>query len=318
MFTRCSTDDLLGLVSPLPKALEVPQITVFELEEALAIEPENLILIDIRRPCEYETIRFSGAELIPFADFLHGNGVAEVKALLRNRHPATKLIVYCTAGVSSDEAVELLRGAGIEALSLKGGMRNWQHRIQPFHHQSIEIGNPMASNLQQAIAPKTQKRLCMSAMAVLTVGLLGWETRQLVHHPDPLRPLLAAGMPLQLLKNVPYLGRAVRAAELPQITAAMLKQKMDRRDQDYLLVDVRSPEEYQAAKIPGALSIPETEIQAGQGIERVKRLLHGRQLFVYCTSGYRSAKALMRLQEAGVSGIQLQGGLEEWGRAIGS
>jgi rhodanese-related sulfurtransferase len=324
MFTRCSTESLpTYLTHPLPEEIPVPQITVFELEEALATEPENLVLIDIRRHCEYETIRFSGAELIPFTHFLHGNGVAEVKAILSDRRcsvmrsPAPKLIVYCTMGVSSDEAVELLRQSGISALSLKGGMRAWQYRIQPFHHHYIEIAHTMAPKIVNAIAPR-KKALCISALAILAVGFMGWETRELMHNPDPLRPLLAAGVPLQLLENVPYLGRAVRAAELPQITVSTLKQKMDRHDGDFVLLDVRSPEEYQAARIPGAVSVPMTEIQSGKGIEQVKTLLHGRQLLVYCTSGYRSAKALMRLQEAGLSGIQIKGGIQEWDRAIGS
>jgi rhodanese-related sulfurtransferase len=320
MFTRCSTESLPMQVtfSNFPEEIPIPQITVFELEEALATEPENIVLIDIRRHCEYETIRFSGAELIPFTHLLHGNGVAEVKAILNERRPpSTKLIIYCTAGVSSDEAVELLRQSGISALSLKGGMRAWQHRIQPFHHHYIEIGNTTAPKIVNAIAPR-KKALCMSAMAILAVGFMGWETRELVHNPEPLRPLLAAGVPLQLLENVPYFGRAVRAAELPQITVSTLKQKMDHHDGDYVLIDVRSPEEYQAAKIPGAVSVPVTEIQSGRGIEQLKTLLHGRQLFVYCTSGYRSAKALMQLQEAGLSGIQIKGGIQEWHRAIGS
>jgi rhodanese-related sulfurtransferase len=332
MFTRCSTDSLLMRLSAstLPEEIEVPQIDVFELEELLATEAENLILIDVRYRCEYENIRFGGAELIPFSDFLNGNGVAQVKAVLAERrcsvvlshHTPVKLVIYCTAGVRSAEAVELLQESGIEAFNLKGGLRVWQQRIQPFHHQYLEIRttrkNTMASTpVKWAIAPKT-KALCLSGMAVLAMGFMGWETRQLVHNPDPLRPLLAAGVPLQLFENVPFFGRAVQAAELPQMTVADLKQKIDHQDGDYVLVDVRSPEEYQASKIPGAVSIPVTEIQSGKGVEEVKTLLHGRKLIVYCTSGYRSAKALMELKHAGLSGVQIKGGISEWEKAIGS
>jgi rhodanese-related sulfurtransferase len=336
MFTRCSTDSLLMRLSAstLPEEIEVPQIDVFELEELLATEPENLVLIDVRYHCEYEDVRFDGAELIPFSDFLKGNGVAQVKAALAERrcsvvlsrhavhvHPV-KLIIYCTAGVRSAEAVELLQESGIEAFNLTGGLRVWQQRIQPFHHQYLEMGNTRKSTMaptpvKRAIAPKT-KALCLSGMAVLAMGFMGWETRQLVHNPDPLRPLLAAGVPLQVFENVPFFGRAVQAAELPQMTVADLKQKIDHQDGDYVLVDVRSPEEYQAAKIPGAVSIPVAEIQSGKGIDQVKTLLHGRKLIVYCTSGYRSAKALMELKHAGLSGVQIKGGISEWEKAIGS
>jgi rhodanese-related sulfurtransferase len=348
MFTRCSTAHLLTRLSvnASSEETEVPQIDVFELEEALAIEAENLVLIDIRDHQEYEAVRFSKAELIPVADFLKENGVAgiaQVRAILRERQcsigtampppqgdGSTRLIIYCTAGVGSVEVVERLRQSGMDAFNLKGGIRAWQQRIQPFHHQYLEIGNMrknlMASTpikgaltepLLRRIAPK-RKALWMSGMAILAIGFMGLETRQLVHNPDPLRPMLAAGVPLQWLEGVPFFGRAVRAAELPQMTVTDLKQKINHHDGDYVLVDVRSPEEYQAAKIPGAVSIPVDDIQAGKGVEKVKTLLHGRKLIVYCTSGYRSAKALMRLQEEGLSGIQIKGGISEWERAIGS
>jgi adenylyltransferase/sulfurtransferase len=47
-------------------------------------------------------------------------------------------------------------------------------------------------------------------------------------------------------------------AEIPTITVHQLKQMIDQGASDYVLVDVRNPEEYTIARIPGSTLIPHT------------------------------------------------------------
>lgn len=63
-----------------------------------------------------------------------------------------------------------------------------------------------------------------------------------------------------------------------------------------ILVDVRSPQEYEEGHMEGAISIPEYEIK-----KKVKVLLQNKEkaIIVYCSSGGRSKKAKEELKNMG-------------------
>lgn len=73
------------------------------------------------------------------------------------------------------------------------------------------------------------------------------------------------------------------------LTSTELRDHMKaHRESDYVLIDVRQAEEYQAGHIAGALHMPLSEIESRS--EELKRL-SGRDLVFYCRSGARSARA---------------------------
>ena len=82
---------------------------------------------------------------------------------------------------------------------------------------------------------------------------------------------------------------------------------MDRGD-DFFLLDVREPNEYQICKIQGAKLIPLGEVS-----QRTGELDRDRDLIVHCKMGARSAKAVSLLQERGFTRARnLKGGILEW------
>lgn len=97
-----------------------------------------------------------------------------------------------------------------------------------------------------------------------------------------------------------------------EISATELKQKMD-AGEDVQLVDVRNPDEYAFAKIPGAKLIP-----LGEVISRMKELDPDRELILQCKMGGRSAKALEMLRAAGYAGPMknLRGGITAWSNEV--
>ncbi|MEN9251634.1 MAG: molybdopterin-synthase adenylyltransferase MoeB [Thermostichales cyanobacterium BF4_bins_65] len=99
-----------------------------------------------------------------------------------------------------------------------------------------------------------------------------------------------------------------------EITVHDLKARMD-AGQDFVLVDVRNPNEYDLCRIPGSVLIPLPEIEQGPGVEKVRAALNGSELIVHCKSGMRSAKALGILAQAGIKGKNLKGGILAWGDA---
>lgn len=75
------------------------------------------------------------------------------------------------------------------------------------------------------------------------------------------------------------------------------------------VIDVRPPEEYAAAHIPGALSIPLGELKA-----RLKELPKGRAVVAYCRGPYcvMSAEAVEKLRKKGFEAHRLEQGVVDW------
>jgi adenylyltransferase/sulfurtransferase len=97
------------------------------------------------------------------------------------------------------------------------------------------------------------------------------------------------------------------------ISAPELAGRLARRaagEEDFLLVDVREPNEWDIVSIPGADLIPLGEFSSG---EALAKLPHGIPLVVMCKSGVRSARAAEVLLEAGhVDVDNLEGGVLAW------
>lgn len=103
---------------------------------------------------------------------------------------------------------------------------------------------------------------------------------------------------------------------MQEITVQDLQEILQSQADQYLLVDVRNPNEYEVAKIPGSVLVPLSEIESGEGIQTIKNLLDGKQLIAHCKMGGRSAKALAALESAGISGINVKGGINAWSQEI--
>jgi len=137
-----------------------------------------------------------------------------------------------------------------------------------------------------------------------------------IYHPNSLKPLIQAGLPLDSLSSIPVIGDSIRAAEAPQISVQALKQLIDSKAANFILVDVRTPEEYSDAHIPGAVSIPLAEIEQGIGIAKIKALTPSHQVITYCTAGKRSNKALELLRKARIQSSNVNGGIRDWRKQI--
>jgi sulfur-carrier protein adenylyltransferase/sulfurtransferase len=86
-----------------------------------------------------------------------------------------------------------------------------------------------------------------------------------------------------------------------------VKQKIDRGD-NFVLVDVREPHEYQICKIPQAKLIPLGDVQ-----KRMNELNTSDEIVMHCKSGARSAKAVEMLKQAGFKRVRnMKGGILAW------
>lgn len=96
-----------------------------------------------------------------------------------------------------------------------------------------------------------------------------------------------------------------------EVTVTEVKAKLERGD-DFDILDVRNPEEWEICHIDGAKLIPLSELPA-----RMHELDSSRDIVVHCKSGARSAKAVALLREAGFRKIKnVRGGIIEWAKTI--
>ncbi|GGU66331.1 adenylyltransferase/sulfurtransferase MoeZ [Lentzea flava] len=106
---------------------------------------------------------------------------------------------------------------------------------------------------------------------------------------------------------------AQQAAAGNTITPLELKHKQE-SGEDFLLVDVREPHEYEIVKIPGSVLIPKDKILSG---EALSELPQDKPLVLHCKSGARSAEALAALHKAGFKdAVHVGGGVLAWAREV--
>jgi len=143
--------------------------------------------------------------------------------------------------------------------------------------------------------------------------------RELKLRPNPVRPVIDKLIDYEEFCGIPQAKAAEEKekASMQEMTVTELKQLLDQGAEGYLLIDVRNPNEYQIAKIPGAVLVPLPDIENGDGVEKVKELLNGHKLIAHCKMGGRSAKALGILKEkAGIDGINVKGGITAWSKEV--
>jgi molybdopterin/thiamine biosynthesis adenylyltransferase/pimeloyl-ACP methyl ester carboxylesterase/rhodanese-related sulfurtransferase len=97
------------------------------------------------------------------------------------------------------------------------------------------------------------------------------------------------------------IGSTISAKDL----AAMME-----RGEDFYLVDVREPNEYEIVSIPGATLIPKGEFLSGAALSDLPQ---DKQIVLHCKSGARSAEVLAVLKDAGFKdAVHVGGGVLAW------
>ncbi len=107
--------------------------------------------------------------------------------------------------------------------------------------------------------------------------------------------------------------QALTAAQNSTISVRELKEMMD-SDTDFLLIDVREPNEFEIIRIPGSVLIPKQQILDGSALASLPQT---RQIVLHCKSGARSAECLAVIKAAGFAdAVHVGGGVLAWQREI--
>jgi adenylyltransferase/sulfurtransferase len=118
-------DAFCGAVSAdAAEAASGSTITAAELK-AMLDRKDDIFLIDVREPNEYEIVSIPGATLIPKDQFLNGSALEKL--------PQDKRIVlHCKSGARSAECLAVVKNAGFsDAVHVGGGVLSWVNTVDP-------------------------------------------------------------------------------------------------------------------------------------------------------------------------------------------
>ncbi len=86
---------------------------------------ENIFLVDVREPNEYEIVSIPGSVLIPKGEFLSG-------AALERLPQDKRLVLHCKSGARSADCLAIVKNAGFsDAVHVGGGVLSWVATIDP-------------------------------------------------------------------------------------------------------------------------------------------------------------------------------------------
>ncbi len=120
-----------------------------------------------------------------------------------------------------------------------------------------------------------------------------------------MKRLLFLLLPVLLLAGCGAKGQEPAYRQISMTEAQSLMET----EKNYVILDVRTPEEFAQGHIPGAINIANEQI----GREKRPELPDENQLIlVYCRSGNRSKQAAGKLAQAGYTNIIEFGGIRDW------
>ncbi len=106
------------------RAAQGSTITALELKEMID-RGDDIFLVDVREPNEYEICRIPGSVLIPKGEFLDGSALEKLPQ-------DKKIVLHCKSGGRSAEALAVVKNAGFsDAVHVGGGILGWIKNVDP-------------------------------------------------------------------------------------------------------------------------------------------------------------------------------------------
>lgn len=220
-----------------------------------------------------------------------------------------------TAIVRVGEITAAMTGANRASLDAAGIDYTTIH-LHPMQHAGYFPG---ASTVHMIVHISKRDGRILGAQAV---GYEGVDKRI-----DVLATAIRAGLPatdlmdLDLAYSPPY-GQAKDAVNLVGMVAENVENgrlklwyadELDRMRDTALILDVRTPREYNSGHIEGSLNIPHTELR--ERLDEVREAAQGRPIAALCAAGVRSNIAYRILVGNGFDALSLSGGtqtLRQW------
>jgi len=313
-----------------------PSVTSSELDtfvESKTVEGKDLVYLDVRDVFAFRASHIEGAVHIPLELLSE-----KIDELPRD----TTIIVYDGTGKKGHQALRTLIGAGFESvINISGGFSSMQRYERAIGFEQITL--PLLDleeksidgeeALSQGVSVKeaevqspTQEEAQVEADSLLVIDVRTPEEYNTGAYPGAVNipldelPRRAGELGERDREILLYCASGARSAYAMQQLAQLgftnlengggIMHMMTRKPEgaessEPLIVDVRSPQEFNGGAYPGAVNIPLDELPG-----RVDELgAKDREITLYCASGARSAYAQQQLMQAGFNNLENGGGL---------
>jgi len=151
--------------------------------------------------------------------------------------------------------------------------------------------------------------ICIVVVIISIVFISGCKTKNLQEasiQSDSLESLPETESTLSVDENV--LPEEELKAQIKDISVEEVYEIISSgRSQDYIILDVRTPEEFSEGYIEGSLLIPVSELEG-----RLSELSKDKPIITYCRSGRRSMEAAIILVKNGFTQVYDMGGINDW------
>ena len=301
-----------------------PSVTVSELDSL--IEGKQAFVIDVRDHFAFEKNHIQGANHIPL-ELLQAQ-LAEI--------PTDKFIlVYDETGKKGHQALRILKGAGFaQVVNISGGYISLQRQARTFGFKNIkiEVLPVQLKSLKGEIEVETEKNEVKetnqsnpiiidvrtpgefktgAVTGAVNIPLDELEKRYSelgINHSRDITVYCASGARSAYAQNVLKQFGYSNVKNGGGIAAMIALQKNNQPvsiSNEPIVIDVRTPQEFNGGAYPGALNIPLDELP--KHIDKLGSL--ARDITVYCASGARSSYAQQLLNQNGFKNVKNGGGI---------
>ncbi len=117
-------EEFCGIGTEADRVILEPELEISPTElNAKILNQDELVILDVREPHEFDVCRIPKSKLIP---------LAEVEKRVAELDRGSEIVVHCRSGARSAKAVKFLREAGFEKVkNLKGGILAWADEVDP-------------------------------------------------------------------------------------------------------------------------------------------------------------------------------------------
>jgi len=149
----------------------------------------------------------------------------------------------------------------------------------------------------------------------LLIDTLAGSFRTVHLRKDPNCPACGTRTIRELIDYDQFCGITAATSAADDVLAELTPREVadkQRRGDDFDLIDVREPHEWEIARIPGARLVPLASLPS-----ELASFDSAREIVVHCKGGTRSAKAVRLLRNAGFARVSnLTGGITRWSNDV--
>jgi rhodanese-related sulfurtransferase len=131
---------------------------------------------------------------------------------------------------------------------------------------------------------------------------------------ETMRKALFLSVIVLMCVGVPDVGAGDKTPDTPAVKSVSPEEfDKARKEKDVVVIDVRSPEEFAAGRVPNAINIPVTGKGSEDFEKKATEASKGKTPLIYCMSGGRSARAAQKMRALGIRQIiEMPGGWAAW------